>query len=427
MFAMLAILMPSRADTVINVYVSTLNIVGAQLTNEMVSLVPGWKGPRIYGTNIYACRQVTQFTGPTGTTVFSNVVFGPYGLGLGDTYLSLEVPTNLSGTVNASLLVTNPAVVLPNFNQYLPLGISIDDPRAVTLLNSGNEFAGTFSGMGTISNAITATMAITAETAMTATKTLEPLQDGLYSTAGNISAGNGLILGGSDNDPNWIADNTANALAGVGYTTLQGGIILGRFNFAPGSYVSTAYGGVAAVDFFGDNGSTISSRTGSFIGVALYNSGGNIFNADWSALGVVSLLGATNNFISLNYGSLFGSDFSSITNSQVIANSSLVSIKGSDNLQIIANEGSYVGGYLPAGTTIDVSDLFYYFGNGIFTGSIDSGDFIGNGTGITNAVNFSTNTAPTGITWGTTHPDYWVKLTNTMTAGAMWMPCWTNH
>lgn len=51
----------------------------------------------------------------------------------------------------------------------------------------------------------------------------------------------------------------------------------------------------------------------------------------------------------------------------------------------------------------------------------------GNGAGITNIVNFATNAAPTGIVWGTTPPDYWVRLTNSATGGPMWMPCWTNH
>ncbi|HEY3761576.1 MAG TPA: hypothetical protein VGN23_07505 [Verrucomicrobiae bacterium] len=113
------------ADPVINVRVSTVNIVGTVLTNEAVSLSPGWSGARIYGTNVFASRPVTQRTGGTGETIFSNVVFGPYGLDLSDTHLSIEAPTNLSGTVDASVLVTNPAVVLPNMNQYLPVAVSV--------------------------------------------------------------------------------------------------------------------------------------------------------------------------------------------------------------------------------------------------------------------------------------------------------------
>ncbi len=104
----------------INVHVSTENLVGTILTNESVSLTPGWSGGRVFGGNEIPNRTVTQKTDATGQTTFSNVLFGPYGLNLYDTSFGLQVPTNLSGTIDAGELITNPAVVLPSLNEYVP-------------------------------------------------------------------------------------------------------------------------------------------------------------------------------------------------------------------------------------------------------------------------------------------------------------------
>ncbi len=79
----------------------------------------------------------------------------------------------------------------------------------------------------------------------------------------------------------------------------------------------------------------------------------------------------------------------------------------------------------PATTNNQVA---FYASNGyLFAG----GPIAGNGSGLTNLqssnIVTTTNAAPTGITWGVTVPDYWIKLTNSSTVGYVWMPCWTNH
>jgi hypothetical protein len=94
--------------------------------------------------------------------------------------------------------------------------------------------------------------------------------------------------------------------------------------------------------------------------------------------------------------------------------------------------GAIIEGNVGIGTTnpaaaLAVTGNMTISGNATNTG----GSWIGNGSGLTNLqssnIVTATNAAPTGITWGVTVPDYWIKLTNSSTVGYVWMPCWTNH
>jgi len=140
----------------------------------------------------------------------------------------------------------------------------------------------------------------------------------------------------------------------------------------------------------------------------------------------------TNNY---GYLSLFGDDPTS-GQGVIIKRSGHVGIGDTApgaKLSVVGNEAI---GY-SSGQTAPLNGLIIQGNVGIGTtnpatalqvvGIVTASGFAGNGTGITNAVTFSTNAAPTGITWGVTAPDYWIKLTNSMTGGPMWTPCWTNH
>jgi uncharacterized lipoprotein NlpE involved in copper resistance len=84
-------------------------------------------------------------------------------------------------------------------------------------------------------------------------------------------------------------------------------------------------------------------------------------------------------------------------------------------------------------STGEYGDVFSINANGNVNvaSNITAAAFIGNGSALTNLkssnIVTTTNAAPTGITWGVTVPDYWIKLTNSSTVGYVWMPCWTNH
>lgn len=352
-------------------------------------------------------QSLTNTPSTLGTSlVGSNGEAGVWALVVGaDGKLATNAPATGSGTVPSGL-VTNAA------------------SAAVSITGSGSSTVLTTNSMNTSNATVSAQLKVNQVT-VSGGVTGPLSQDLLYSTAAGIAAGNGLMLGYSDNNPNFMASNTLNAVNRDGASITYGGLIMGRFDSETNTTIEAYYGSIADVDTLagGDTGSAVVSRTGSYIGVNFYGySSLNTVTADWSAMISASMNSANGDFLNATFGALILGQYDNTTNDLIAAVSSIMNVHPANNLTLNAYSGGYIGGNPPAGTTLTVSGDFYQFGNGTYTGNLNVlGYFVGNVgttnlTGALQPAQFNGSVAVTnnqsGITLGGTFSGNAVALTN---------------
>lgn len=116
------------AAQVINIHVSTVSLEGVPFYNDPITLTAGWLGDRQYGTNNFPHLNLTKKSSITGEVIFSNILYGPYLLSWSDNQVQFWVPTNLTGTVDFTILSNTLPTILPPLNVGLGSGAVFTNP-----------------------------------------------------------------------------------------------------------------------------------------------------------------------------------------------------------------------------------------------------------------------------------------------------------
>lgn len=193
------------ADDRVNIIVYSQDFTGALQNKLPVTLTPISPLPRVYYSNLFVMKPITLSTDTNGIVTFTNVLWGNYNLtlqGNPPAVYALQLSTNLSGNVQATTVITNPATLPPDpATNYFTQAQTLSLIGSVSVSNA--PFKGDSTQFGT--NSITSLVQITNGARLTNVVIAQLL------TVSNL-----IVSGPTTNLPAvWINNTLSNSVSGV--------------------------------------------------------------------------------------------------------------------------------------------------------------------------------------------------------------------